>query len=92
MKLEQVPIAGVSPDAEPDPRHLADVADLVRDKGITTIFTEELVSPRWRTHWPARRACGPRCSNPIESLEDGDTYVAAMDRNLEVLRRALGCK
>ena len=44
--LEQVAIAGLSPDAEPDPRRLAELTDLVRQRGVTTIFTEELVSPK----------------------------------------------
>ena len=91
-KLEQVPIAGISPDAEPDPRHLAEVADLVRDEGITTIFTEELVSPAVANALAREAGVNTAVLDPIESLDDGDTYVAAMDRNLEVLRRALGCK
>ena len=44
--LELVAIAGLSPDAEPDPRRLAELTDLVRQRGVTTIFTEELVSPK----------------------------------------------
>src|SRR5207253_9132862 len=44
--LEQVAISGLSPDAEPDPRRLAELTDLVRAQGVTTIFTEELVSPK----------------------------------------------
>ncbi len=43
--LQQEPISGLSPDAEPTPQHLADLKALVERDGVTTIFTEELVSP-----------------------------------------------
>ena len=38
------PIAGLSPDAEPTPAHLAELQDLIRDEGITTVFSETLGS------------------------------------------------
>src|SRR5438093_437640 len=43
--LTQVPIAGLTPDEEPAPQRLADLKALVERDGITTIFTEELLSP-----------------------------------------------
>ncbi len=43
--LTQVPIAGIDPSNEPSPSQLGDITKLVRKEGITTIFTEELVSP-----------------------------------------------
>ena len=44
--LRQEGVAGLSPDAEPDPKRLADLTDLVERDGVTVVFTEELVSPR----------------------------------------------
>src|SRR4051812_27285666 len=44
--LEQQGIAGIAPDQEPDAARLGDLADLVQRKRVTTIFTEELVSPK----------------------------------------------
>src|SRR5439155_15842526 len=44
--LTQEPIAGLSPDAEPSAQRLSELSDLVRRDGVTTIFTEELVSPK----------------------------------------------
>src|SRR4029453_4180725 len=44
--LTQIPIPGVSPEEEPTPQRLAEVARLARDKHITTIFFETLVSPK----------------------------------------------
>jgi zinc transport system substrate-binding protein len=37
--LRQLGVAGIAPDAEPDARRLGDLADLVRQRGITTVFT-----------------------------------------------------
>ena len=38
------PIAGLSPDAEPTPAHLAELQGLIQDEDITTVFTETLGS------------------------------------------------
>jgi zinc transport system substrate-binding protein len=95
--LEEEGVAGLSPDAEPDARRLAELADLARREGITTIFTEEQVSPEL-AETLAREAGGLRTEvlSPLETLtdeerDDGDDYLAVMERNLARLRRALGC-
>ena len=44
--LDFRPITGISPDAEPSARHLAELADLIRSDGITTVFNERLASPK----------------------------------------------
>lgn len=96
--LRQLGVAGVAPDAEPNPRRLAELADLVEREGVTTIFTEELVSPRV-ARTLAREAGGLRTAtlNPLEGLTakeiaKGDDYLSVMGTNLSRLRRALGCR
>jgi zinc transport system substrate-binding protein len=95
--LRQHGIAGVEPDREPNPDRIAELADLAARRGVTTIFTEELVSPRV-ARTLAREAGGLRTAvlDPIESLSDerraaGDDYVRVMQRNLRRLRTALRC-
>lgn len=95
--LQQEGVAGLAPDAEPDPKRLAELTDLVEKKGVTTIFTEELVSPKI-AQTLAREAGGLKTDtlNPLEGLTEkemrrGDDYVTVMDRNLARLRAALGC-
>ncbi len=95
--LEQQGIAGISPDQEPDAQRLGDLADLVHRDGITTIFTETLVSPRVADAL-AREAGGVKTEtlNPIEGLTDqqiqhGADWAAVMGENLTKLRQALGC-
>ena len=95
--LIQEGITGISPDEEPNAARLADLADLVHEKGITTIFTEELVSPRVADAL-AREAGGVKTAtlNPLEGLTDreiahGDDWASVMGANLAKLRVALGC-
>ena len=38
-------IAGLSPDAEPTPAVLAELEELIKAEGITTVFSERLASP-----------------------------------------------
>jgi zinc transport system substrate-binding protein len=95
--LDQHGIAGIDPDAEPDPDTLAKLADLARRERITTVFTETLVSPKV-ARTLAREAGGLRTVvlDPLEGLsqeriESGDDYLTVMRRNLAKLRRALRC-
>jgi len=94
--LRQEGIAGVSPDAEPDPRRLAELADLVEEEGVTTVFTEELVSPRVAQSLARETGVETAVLDPIESLDDdaveaGGSYVSVMDDNLATIAEALGC-
>ncbi len=88
--LTQVGIA-VSPDAEPTPGRFAEVAQVARERGVTTVFFEELVSPR--TAEQLAREVGARAEvlSPLEGPPDTGDYVSAMQDNLDRLRSALGC-
>jgi zinc transport system substrate-binding protein len=94
--LRQIPIAGLSPEAEPTPRRLADVVHRVRETHATTVFFETLVSPRIaRT---VARETGARTAvlDPLEGLTKnelarGESYLTVMRDNLAALRNALGC-
>jgi zinc transport system substrate-binding protein len=94
--LQQEPISGLSPDAEPTPQHLADLRALVERDGVTTIFTEELVSPKVAQTLADETGATTAVLNPLESLTPdemsaGDDYVSVMRENLTELRAALGC-
>lgn len=95
-RLDQRPITGLAPESEPDPGRLAELTDLIRDRGITTVFYEELV-PRDLAETLAREA-GVKTAvlNPLEGLtadeiETGADYFSVMEQNLRTLRQALGC-
>jgi zinc transport system substrate-binding protein len=92
--LEQLAISGLSPDAEPDPRHLAELTDLVRSRGVTTIFTEELVSPRVAETLAREAGVATAVLHTIEGVakDSRDDYFSLMRANLATLRTALGCR
>lgn len=94
--LRQEAITGISPEAEADPARLDELAELVEAQGVTTIFTETLVSPELAE--TLAREVGVRTDvlNPIEGLTegqqaDGEDYISLQRENLAKLREALGC-
>ena len=89
--LHQVGIAGLTPDADPSPKHIAAAARYVRDHGVSTIFFESLVSPKVAE--TVARETGARTAilDPVENVATGDDYVTVMRRNLAALRTALEC-
>lgn len=94
--LTQLSISGVTPESEPDPRHLAALVDLVRREGITTVFYEALV-PRGFAETLAREA-GVKTAvlNPLEGLSTDQVdaaadYLSVMRDNLAALATALDC-
>jgi zinc transport system substrate-binding protein len=94
--LVQQPIVGISPEAEPDPARLAELQELVRSQGVTTIFTEELLPPEVAEALAAEAGVATAVLNPLEGLtrtqlDAGEDYGSIMRRNLETLRGALGC-
>jgi zinc transport system substrate-binding protein len=96
-RLEQQGIAGIAPDQEPDASRLGDLSDLVQREGVTTIFTEELVSPKVANAL-AREVGDVKIEtlNPLEGLtgrerQRGDGWASVMRANLGKLTAALGC-
>ncbi|BCJ51507.1 zinc ABC transporter substrate-binding protein [Actinoplanes sp. NBRC 14428] len=90
--LTEVGITGVSPEAEPSPRRLAEVAERARAAGATTIFFETLVSPKVAE--TIAREVGARTAvlDPLEGVsEPGADYFSVMRANLTALTAALGC-
>ncbi|MBA2625484.1 MAG: zinc ABC transporter substrate-binding protein [Acidimicrobiia bacterium] len=94
--LRQEPIAGLSPEVEPDPDRLSRLTELIEREGVTTVFYEELVSPEVAETLAREADVDTAVLNPIEGLTDeqvdaGDTYASVMRNNLAALVRALGC-
>ena len=94
--LRQVAIAGLEPDAEPDPRRLADIAAVVRAEHVDTIFTEELVSPELAETLAQETGAGTAVLATIEGLTEqeaqaGADYRSLMEEDLDALRGALDC-
>jgi zinc transport system substrate-binding protein len=94
--LRQEAIAGLEPQVEPSARRLAELKAFVEREGVSTIFTEELVSPDVAQTLAAEADVDTAVLFTIEGLTDeevvgGDDYLSLMGENLDALRTALGC-
>jgi zinc transport system substrate-binding protein len=94
--LEQIPLTGVSPEAEPSARALEELVAEVREEGATTVFFETLVSPELAETVAREADAETAVLNPLEGLteeeiEDGADYFTIMRENLAALRKALAC-
>jgi zinc transport system substrate-binding protein len=95
--LEQIAITGISPEAEPSPRNLERVTRLARERGVTTIFFETLVSPDVAETVAREVGAETAVLDPLEGLSDddlarGESYFTAMRANLVALQEGLGCR
>jgi zinc transport system substrate-binding protein len=94
--LHQEAIAGLAPEVEPSPKRLADLVSLVEREGVTTIFTEELVSPDVAETLAREAGVKTEVLFTIEGLTKeeasaGEDYLSLMRENLDALRAALRC-
>ncbi|MET7399404.1 metal ABC transporter substrate-binding protein [Dactylosporangium sp. NPDC005572] len=89
--LNQVSISGLDPEEEPSPQRVAEVAQLAKEKGVTTIFFEALVSPKLSETVAKEIGAKAAVLDPIEGVEGDATYFSVMRANLTALKDALGC-
>ena len=91
--LTQLGLSGLDPDSTPSPARLKQISDAVKAKGITTIFTEELLSPKVAETLAKDLGITTAVLDPIESqADDSKDYEAVMNENLEALQKALSCE
>lgn len=89
--LEQVPLSGLSPEDEASPKRLAEVARYAKEQGVTTIFFEELVSPKVAESLAREVGATATALNPLEGPPADGDYLTEMRVNLKTLRTALDC-
>jgi zinc transport system substrate-binding protein len=90
--LKQAGISGLAPDTEPSPARLAEIGQVVKDEGVTTIFTETLVNPKVAETLAGDLNIKTAVLDPLEGLADENSdYEKVMRSNLEALRTALNC-
>jgi zinc transport system substrate-binding protein len=95
--VDVVPIAGLEPDAEPSLQRLHDLANLIRDRGVTTVFFETLASPDLAESLAGDVGVRSAVLDPIEGLSPGRsgdpdaTYLTLMRQNLAALAKAGDC-
>lgn len=90
--LNQVGIAGLSPDDEPDARTLADITETAQAAGVATVFFEEALPPKLAQG--VAKAVGAEVA-ALETAEfipaDGD-YLDLMRANGRSVQAGLDCK
>lgn len=87
-------ITGISPDAEPTPAALADLQDLIESDGITTVFSESLVSPKAAETLASDVGVRTEVLDTVEGLTDetaDEDYLSLMRQNLAKLQQANRC-
>ena len=93
--LDLESVTGLSPDAEASPQHLAELADLIRAEGITTVFSERLVDPELAETLSEELGLRTAVLDPVEGLSDetsDEDYLSLMRANLAALEQANGCR
>jgi zinc transport system substrate-binding protein len=92
--LELRSIAGISPEAEPSPATLAELQTLIAADGITTVFSESLVSPKTAQVLADDAGVRTDVLDTVEGLTDAtaeEDYLSLMRANLAALQEANGC-
>jgi zinc transport system substrate-binding protein len=92
--LTQLPIRGVTPQAEPSPAKLAELAEICRENNIKYIFFESLVSPKLSETLAKEIGAQVLVLNDgqgitEEQIKQGRSYITVMYENLENLKKAL---
>ncbi|MFI6424372.1 metal ABC transporter substrate-binding protein [Promicromonospora sp. NPDC050880] len=94
--LEQVGISELDPEAEPSPARLRQIGDVVKENGVTTLFSETLVSPKVTETLADDLGVRTAVLDPLEGLSEdataaGEDYVSVMRANLKALEEGLVC-
>lgn len=94
--LTQAAIAGITPEAEPNPQSLAALAKYARSKGVKTVYFETLVPKRLSQTLANEIGAKTDALNPVEGLtaaeiKDGNDYISIQRDNLARLKSGLSC-
>src|SRR6478609_1617134 len=92
--LNQEGVAGVSPDIEPDAASLRDLSAHVREAGVSTVYSESLVSPALAETVAREAGAKVAVLDPLEGITSasrGGDYLAVMRSDLQTLRAGQEC-
>lgn len=90
-------ISGLSPEAEPSLNDLAQLAQLAKELGTTTVFFESLINPDSAQTLADEIGAQTAVLDPVEGITaqasaQGQNYMSIMRDNLQALRLALVCQ
>jgi len=95
--LTYVSAYGFSPNAEPSPRHLADMIETIRKNRVRHIFYEELIRPRVAEM--IAKETGSKLL-PLngghnvakDQIKQGVTFISILEKDLQSLKEGLQCR
>lgn len=92
--LEQIPVAGISPEAEPSPGYMKNLVQMVRREKVKYIFMETLANPKLTEVIAKETGAKILVLDPIEGLDEEGrknklNYLKIMEKNIENLQKAL---
>ena len=91
--LTQVGISGLDPESSPSPARLAEIGQIAKEQGVTTIFTEALIDPKVAQTLADDLGITTAVLDPIESQTDASKdYTAVMQANIDALTKANNCQ
>ena len=91
--LTQVGISGLDPESSPSPARLAEIGQIAKEQGVTTIFTEALIDPEVAQTLADDLGITTAVLDPIESQTDASKdYAAVMQANIDALTKANNCQ
>ncbi|MYB17069.1 MAG: hypothetical protein F4X41_08600 [Chloroflexi bacterium] len=94
--IEQLPVAGLSPETEPSPRELAEISDRIAELGLEHVMVEPVLSGELTSALAREHGIDLIAIHAIESvtqseLDDHGDYFGLMRDNLANLVLALDC-
>ncbi len=94
--IETYPIAGLSPESEPNAKTIASIIGIVDKKKIPYILFETLASPKIAKTIAEETGAATLVLNPIEGLTEEEKaaekdFMTLMEENLTVLKKAMKC-
>jgi zinc transport system substrate-binding protein len=90
--FDQLGLSGISPEAEPSPARLAEVAKVAQEINATTIYYETAVDPKVALTLANEIGLATAVLDPLETKPEQGDYLYAMEENLKVLTSGQGCK
>ena len=95
--LKYVSAYGFSPDAEPTPRHLAEMVGTIRRYDTKYVFYEELLQPRIAQTLALETGAKLLLLNgghnvTAEEMKKGVTFISLLEQDLDNLRKGLQCR
>jgi len=87
--LEQNSVEDVFAEGEPTAKQLAGLVDYCRERGVKTVFVEDMVSPAVSKTLADEIGATVKTIATIEGPEDGKTYLERQKENLEKIYTAL---